>query len=163
MKRPKAAFGGWSEESSKKEVLKSDFLKLQYRMPEDERSVWSPRANTTPSEDYTDTFLSHARLYMFAERFDIQPLERLVLGNLHQTLANFTDWPDYVNDVVELLIYVYGNTEPARNGDEPMRMMLSHYVGIEMDMMLEAAVFQDLSIQNQDFLSDFCAHIMKRI
>ena len=173
IKRPKVAFGGWSEdgwskdgwseESSKREVLKLEFLNLQYSAPEDIRSVWVPRANTTPSEDYTDTFLSHARLYVFAERFDIQPLKRLTLKNLHQALTSFTVRPDCVNDIVELLIYVYGNTKPDCNGKEPMREMLSQYTGFEMDKMLKAAAFRDLLQQNQDFLEDFCAQVLRRI
>ena len=163
LKKSSTAFGGWSEESSKKEALKSDFLELMYGTPDDRRSVWVPRANTKPSEDYTDTFLSHARLYVFAEMFDIQPLKGLVLRRLHQTLASFTVWPDCVGDVVELLTFIYGNTLPAHNGEEPMRIMLSQYVGFEMDKMLKAVAFRDLLQQNQDFLNDFCAQVIKRI
>lgn len=38
---------------------------------------------TRPSEDHIDTFLSHARLYIFAAKFDIQSLKIIVLKNIH--------------------------------------------------------------------------------
>ncbi len=64
----------WAESASlpfKKEALKSAFLGLQYCKLDDERSTWVARANIALIEDYTDTFLSHAKLYVFVEKFDI--------------------------------------------------------------------------------------------
>lgn len=122
-----------------------------------------PRANSGPKEDYTNTFLSHARLYVFAEKFDIQPLKRLILKNLHQTLCIFTLWPECIVEVVALFEYVYSNTVPACNGDEPMRRMLSLYIGYEMQPLLEAAAFRDLLKKDQDLLDDFCSQVERRI
>lgn len=156
----------WAEPASppsKKEALKSAFLGLQYCKPDDERSTWVARANTAPTEDYTDTFLSHAKLYVFAEKFDIQPLKRLVLKNLHQTLAAFTLWPDCVDDIVTLLSFVYSNTITPGNGDEPIRSMLNQYVSYEMDKMVEATAFRDLLEKDRDFLDDFCSQVARRL
>lgn len=143
--------------------MKEAFLRLQYCQPDDELSTWVPRANTGPTEDYTGTFLSHARLYVFAEKFDIQPLKRLVLKNLHQTLCIFTLGAESVHDVVALLAFVYNNTIPSCNGDEPIRRMLIQYVGYEMENMVEAAVFRNLLDKDRDFLEDFCSRVARRI
>jgi len=148
---------------SKQEILKLAFLTLQYCKPADARPTWVPPANTAPTEDYTGTLLSHAKLYVFSEKFDIQPLKRLVLKNVHQTLSAFTLWPDCVGDIVSLLSFIYDSTIKARNGDEPMRRMLSQYVGYEMDRMVEAAAFRDLLERDRDFLDDFCFQVRKRI
>lgn len=36
----------------------------------------APRMISGPEEDYTDVFLSHARVFVFVGKFDIQPLKR---------------------------------------------------------------------------------------
>ena len=65
-----------------KEAMKEAFLELQLGGPDNERHPWAARANSAPSEDYTNVFLSHAHVYALAEQFDIQPLKRLALRNL---------------------------------------------------------------------------------
>lgn len=32
-----------------------------------------PRSNEGPLEDYSEVFLSHARVYVFADKYDIEP------------------------------------------------------------------------------------------
>ena len=86
----------------RKEVMKESFLVLQFCKPDDESIASAPRANSAPYEDYTNVFLSHAHVYVFAEKFDIQPLKRLALKSLHQTLAIFTLWPECVGDIAAL-------------------------------------------------------------
>lgn len=121
-----------------------------------------PRANTDSSEDYTDVFISHARLYKFAEKYDIQSLKRLCLRNLHQTLTQFTLWPESVNDVVSLLRFSYENTVSSEHGLEPLRYMLRQYVAWEMNTLVDHIPFRDLLEQNRDILDDFCSEIRQR-
>ena len=147
----------------KKEALKEAFLQQQYCLPDDEGRTDIPRANTKPTEDYTGTFLSHARLYVFAEKYQIQPLKRLVLKTLHQTLTAFTLWPDCVGDIIALIRFVYDNTLKAQHGDEPIRTMVKRYVSYEMDNMIKTAIFRDMLEADRDFLDDFCSQVEKRI
>lgn len=146
-----------------KESLKEAFVKLRFCKAGDERPIWTPRANTKASEDYTNVLLSHTRLYVFAEKYDIGSLKRLTLQNLHQTLAAFTLWPECVDDVVTLLRFAYGHTSKPEGGSEPMRVMLSRYIGYEMDKLVDETPFRDLLEEDRDFLDDFCAHIKKRL
>lgn len=143
----------------RREALKAAFVKLNYCQPGDERPKWVPCANIRPSEDYTNAFLSHARLYVFAEKFDIQPLKRLVLENVHQTLTIFRLWPDCVSAIVSLLQYVYANTLKPSHGEEPMRSLLKRYICYEMETMSKAASFRKLLGQDSDLLDDFCLHL----
>lgn len=121
------------------------------------------RANTDASEEYTDVFLSHARLYTFAEEWDIQALKRLALKNLHQTLSAFTLWPECVGDVIALLRFAYEYTSRPEVGQEPIRNLLNQYVTYEMDKMVETASFRDFLEESRDFLDDFCSHVKTRI
>lgn len=89
LKKP-PTFGSSSSRPTKKEALKEAFSKLRFCEADDERPNFTVRANNDASEEYTDVFLSYARLYVFAERWDIQPLKRLALKNLYETLSSFT-------------------------------------------------------------------------
>lgn len=79
-----------------------------------------------PQEDYTDVFLSHACLCVFAEKYDIQPLKKLSCQKLQYTLADFTLYLERVGDIAILLKYVYANTSETKDGNEDIRTMLAH-------------------------------------
>lgn len=153
-------FGGAIPPPSTKELMKELFLALQPGKSDDERTVL---VNSAPSEDYTDVFLSHTYMYVFAEKFDIQPLKRLALRYLHQTLAGFTLWPESVGDIVVLARFVYDNTSVPLNGAEPMRDMLKRYICYEMDVLVGTADFKDLLEGNRELLHDFCSMVGERI
>jgi hypothetical protein len=53
--------------------LKQSFLQREYTSRCGVISLPPTRANRGSHEDYTKVFLSHARLYVFAEKYDIQP------------------------------------------------------------------------------------------
>ena len=155
--------GGAIPPPNTKELMKELFLALQPGKSGDERTVLVSRANSAPSEDYTDVFLSHTYMYVFAEKFDIQPLKRLALRYLHQTLAGFTLWPESVGDIVVLARFVYDNTSVPLNGVEPMRDMLKRYICYEMDVLVGAADFKDLLEEDKELLHDFCSMVGERI
>lgn len=146
-----------------REEFKEAFLKLQYCAAGDERTVLAPRANSSPSEDYTDVFLSHARVYVFAEKFDIQPLKRMAMKVLHQTLSIFTLWPECLEDIVALVRFVYSETSKPAHGGEPMRSLLMRYISYEMDVLIGAVGFRDLLEENRDFLDNFCSYVKRRL
>lgn len=114
-----------------------------------------PRSNMHPQEDYTEVFLSHARLYVFAEKYDIQPLKKLSRQKLQHTLAIYTLYPERVGDITTLLKYVYANTSEAIDGIEDIRTMLAHYVGTEMDTLIKYGEIKNLMLDNGEMLGDF--------
>lgn len=146
-----------------KETMKESFLELHLCKPDEERIPIAPRANSAPSEDYTNVFLSHAHVYVFAEKFDIQPLKRLALKNLHQTLAKFTLWPECVGDIVALARFMYTPMFELFNEAESMRSILKRYIGYEMDVLIRAADFRDLLEENRELLDDVCSMVGERI
>ena len=128
------------------------------------RGFPSPRPNKNSKEDYTDVFLSHAQLYVFAEKYDIQSLKTLALGELHATLVVYTLYDVRTGDIIELLRYVYANTCKPQEGVDNMRSMIIQYVGYEMDVLMEAAEFGELIIESGgDLLRDFMKAVSTRI
>ena len=120
-----------------------------------------PRPNFSSAEDYTEVFLSHARVYVFAEKFDIQPLKRLALKILHETLTIFHLYPQRVNDIVALIRFGYNETCAPVKGSEPMRDMLKHLMSVYTSVLSEGKDFRDLLEEDRDVLDDYCSCVAK--
>ena len=144
--------------SSSKGSLRETFI-MQYHLQSFghsvDPSIPAPRGNKAPEEDYTEVFLGHARMYVFAEKYDIKPLKTLALLKLHRTLSIFTLFPERVGDIITLLKYVYANTAEAVDGNEDIRTMLAHYVGCEMETLIKDGEIKDMMLDNGDMLGDF--------
>jgi hypothetical protein len=62
---------------------------------------------------------------------------------------------------------VYANTKAAKDeegkGGEEMRVMLKHYMGFEMDVLIRAELFGELLKENEELMDDFLEMVGKRI
>ena len=114
-----------------------------------------PQSNESPQEDCTEVFLSHARLYVFAKQYDIQPLKKLARQKLHRTPADHTLFPERVGDITTWLKYVYGNIAETIDEIEDIRTMLVHFVGMEMETLMKHSEIKDLMQDRGDLLGDF--------
>ncbi|KIW89627.1 uncharacterized protein Z519_09783 [Cladophialophora bantiana CBS 173.52] len=93
-----------------------------------ETQPWQPEVNQDSRQDYTPVFLCHAKLYIFSDKYNIEPLQELVLQKLRLTLSRFILHPQRVNDVVELLKYTYANTASRDVKDDKLRDLVSDYL-----------------------------------
>ena len=151
-----------SYEISSKHKLKQAFNELRYTGHDVRTDVPPPRPNMLPSEDYTEVFLCHARLYVFAEKYDIQPLKMFAIHRLHQLLKVYRLYPERVVDITSLMRYVYANTR-ADDKAEPMRALLMHYVGCEMNTLVNSEIFKAFLEEGGSFVGDFLGIVSKRI
>ena len=162
-------WGVWSTKKGKKKkdtahaTLSKGFLRESF-ITQYEPSDWGnvadayvndARGNRIPEEDYSEVFLGHARMYVFAEKYDIQALKRLALRKLHNTLSIFTLYRERVGDITTLLKYVYANTAETVEGTKDIRTMLAQYIGCEMEMLIAYGEIKDLMLDNGDILGDF--------
>lgn len=149
--------------------LKESFLKYDYKVRHDTITLPPTRGNLEPLEDYTDVFLSHARLYVFADMYDIQILKMLALEELHSTLASYTLYDSRVSDIVALLRYVYANTSSEEGGiggggSRELRKLLTDYMGVEMKILTKDQSFKDLMFEDGgDLMGDFMKMVTLRI
>lgn len=149
---------------SSKQSLKESFIKRKETVRKYSISLPQPRENQAPNENYREVFLSHARLYVFAEKYDIQPLKALALEELQAMLAIFNLHIERTGDIIALLRYVYENTCESMEGVENMRTLMTHYVGYEMDTLMKDDNFRDLMIEDGgELLGDFMKMVRKRI
>ena len=126
----------------------TSFRKLQSRS--------SGTISQDANKDYTELFLCHAQLCVFAEKYDVQGLKKLAILNLYTVLQNFSLYPQRIGDVVALLRYVYGNTPDLENSVDELRQLMKFYVGFQMDHLLESDEFKDLLNEGGALLHDFC-------
>ena len=167
-------WGAWGttkkkDKKKKKDVSEKGSLKESFISRKWEDDAWdyagapAQRSNKAPEENYTDVFLSHAELYVFSEKYDIQPLKKLALKKLQQTLAIYTLYPSRVEDVLTLLKYVYAETAASKRKEEDIRTMLMHYVGTEMEVLETHGDIKELLTEDHEMLSDFLAMFAQRI
>lgn len=147
-----------------KEELKKAFFGRIYTVRQSVFEIPPPRPNEKPNEDYTDVFLSHAQLYVFAEKYNIQSLKILALEELHMTLDIYTLYHVRTGDIIALLQYVYANTGKSIERVEDMRALMTQYVGYKMEILMEDREFGDLMIvDGGPLMRDFMTMVAKRI
>ncbi|KAG8527780.1 uncharacterized protein KY384_007934 [Bacidia gigantensis] len=153
----------------KKNTPESTSLKQRFvswgttRFPVEPQTASDVRPNTVAMEDYTEVFLSHAQVYVFAEKYDIQPLKKLALKKLYDTLTCFALFHKRVKDILSLIKYVYAETSPSSTGTEDIRNMLMFYVATEMETVESHGGFKELLIEDPDMLGDFLATLARNI
>ncbi|KAK0246930.1 hypothetical protein LTS09_017927 [Friedmanniomyces endolithicus] len=116
----------------KHETIWQSFVETRYGSA-DRTYTNKARANTESCEEYTDVFLSHAHLYSFADRYDVEGLRELALYKLHQTLVKFTLFNERIGDVSELLCYAYDNTPERPGYQEWLRDLVLRYVACHIE------------------------------
>ena len=150
--------------STKRQRLKESFMKRTCIARPDYITLPRPRANKDPTEDYTDVFLCHARLYVFAEQYDIQPLKAQAFDELQLTLISYTLYPERTGDIVALMRYIYANTGEPVAGVEDLRTLLTAYMSYEMDVLMKDKAFKELMFEDGGaLLGDFMGVVEKRI
>lgn len=105
--------------------------------------TYDARVNGEACEDYTDVFLSHARLYVFADTYSIEKLRVLSLQKLHKCLVNFTLFPERVTDVAMLLQYAYQHTPECNSSRDDLRALLIGYVCCNLEHIRRNDVFKE--------------------
>ena len=142
----------------------SKFKKRSYHAPQP--SVFEPRQNVERCEGYRPVFLGHARLYVFAEKWDIDNLRQLSLHKLQQTLACFELYRERLVDVTELLTYAYSNDNTRDRQDDTideLRSLLAHYAACVVKDLNADASFQDFMENNGAFGRDLIQELTKRL
>ncbi|KAK3942607.1 hypothetical protein QBC46DRAFT_308858 [Diplogelasinospora grovesii] len=116
------------------------------------------RAAKEAPEDKTDFFLSHARLYVFAQCYGVSGLETLALYRLQQSLATFELRDERVGDIVELLRYCYEDAVP-----DQLRSLVVLYVACNVKKLWESSEFQELLKTHSELSTPLIGTLLKRL
>jgi hypothetical protein len=123
------------------------------------------RPNSNPTEDYTTVFLSHAQLYLFAEKWDIKSLKTLALFKLHKTLTSFTLYPVRRPDVVALLRYSFSTNHTPDLVDtvDDLRSLVMLFAVCEVENLIHCPDFLSLIGEGGQLAQHLIQMLMKRI
>ncbi|RTE82818.1 hypothetical protein BHE90_002643 [Fusarium euwallaceae] len=103
--------------------------------------------NENPHESYLPVFLSHARLYILADKYGIERLRRLALGRLHQTLIQYVVHKARIADLVALAQEIFDNTMEFDNA----RTLIVDYFVCFIEDMQESPELQEALIRGGEF------------
>ncbi|KAI9888788.1 MAG: hypothetical protein M1814_006293 [Vezdaea aestivalis] len=126
-------------------------------------STFQPHPNSKAREKYTEVFLCHARLYDFADNYDIQPLRQLSLHKLHRTLVEFTLYSERTGDVVELVRYSYSNTAETVSQCDDLRTLVIRYVACVVEDLAKDSEFRSLLREASSISEDLIMHLLERL
>lgn len=120
-----------------------------------------PIPNVRSNADYTEVFLCHAKVYVFADEKDVQPLRILALEELRAALSVFTLHEARMGDIMALVSYAYENTYYA--GDK-LRALLGEYMTLEASKLMRNESFKALILEHGGALyDDFMSYLAQRL
>jgi hypothetical protein len=110
--------------------------------------------NSSAIQNYTQVFLTHAKLYVLADKYLVENLRALCLHKLHKTLVEFTLYQKRVNDVLALVEYVFSDKTQATS-EEPLRALVLEYIVLQIHNIGGLDQFASLLGQNGAFAREF--------
>ncbi|KAI1638676.1 hypothetical protein F4809DRAFT_240424 [Biscogniauxia mediterranea] len=133
----------------------SQFKSLSYAVPAKPNEDPKP-----PPVPLSEVLLSHARLYVLADYYDIQNLMTLSLQKLHRLLASADPGTSWADAVVKLVAYSYPNT--ADHGDE-LRTLLTKYIACKIELLWDKPGFRDLLAGYGELSAAVIGHMIPRL
>ena len=122
------------------------------------------RSNKSDGEDYSEVFLCHARVYVFANMYQIPVLKRLALEELQASLAAFELYERRTCDIVKLLRYIYTETTFCTSEGETLGTVMRHYMASEMETLIKDEGFKSLLIEDGGpLLGDLMRVVARRL
>ena len=114
-------------------------------------------------EDYTEVFLCHARLYVFADVYHVEALKALALYKLRRTLAKFYLYPERVPDVVLLLQYAYSHTMDHEESIDELRDLVTDYAVCVIEVIAQDPDLQALLSDRGALAKDLVTKLLNRL
>ena len=112
---------------------------------------------------HTEGFLDHAQVYVFAEKYDIDPLRCLSLEKLHQALVRHNLRDEPVEKIFDLIQYTYSNTMDLSETTDGLRLLVISYAACVVEDLAQNAKFHSLLEQSGPAAKDLIIQMLKRL
>jgi hypothetical protein len=116
-----------------------------------------------PSAEYAEIFLIHARLYVFADQYDIQELMHLAATKLESSLESFKHFGHRAADVVQVARYVFENTQSGLEHQDELRHVIVNSITMDFEELIRSREISDLMSEGGDLVTDVCLKVAQRI
>lgn len=115
--------------------------------------------------DWEDPLLTHAKLYVMANCFLLQPLQNMALHRLKATLLLIgkpLSESLTVTNLTALIQYVYAHTDRLRKKEEPLRQLVTTFAATHFTRF-KGDDFTQLMCDGGDFVTDLMLKLNQRI
>lgn len=86
--------------------------------------VEAPGPCSPSQENYNSVLIGHVKVYIFAQKYEVEGLAHLAMKKLHAALYSFTLYPERVPEISKLLRFVHLN---LKNANDPLRTLVMAY------------------------------------
>lgn len=156
-----------SESNEDYPLQQTTFSKLRFSCPWDPPEIYCAHGFQKLDEQRKSectSLLSHARVYVLADKYDIPRLKNIAVQKLQKTLSQLMpieeEFYDYISNLIN---FVYENTPPLSTTKEPLRQLVAHYVSYpELRMFVKSKRCVRLMRECEPFAVDLCEVLMKR-
>lgn len=115
------------------------------------------------NENYAEVFLSHAKMFVFANYHGISNLEMLALHKLRNALSTFKLYESRIGDVVQLVRYIYENTVDLNEETGSLRDLVTDYATCTVEDLWKCRDFHTLLETCGDFSREIVGGMLKRL
>jgi hypothetical protein len=120
-----------------------------------------------PEDELSNKLVYHAKLYVFATMYMIQPLKDLCLHKLSRDLEAFDFKDDHTGEFAELFRYVYvntsGNDDDTIGTGSELRDLVITYAAYKAQFLVENKVFLEVVEEGGEGASAFAVSMAKRL
>ncbi|TQW06239.1 hypothetical protein IF2G_06522 [Cordyceps javanica] len=110
------------------------------------------------SKEYAEVFISHAKVYVMADYYLIQPLATLALHKLHGILCNFTLSKKRIPDIVALLQFCYQADERPF-----LRELVSAYAACKFRKLWTNMAFREVFATYPELSAAVLGNLVERL
>lgn len=133
------------------------------KMSHDKARAYLPRLE--PEDGPTSKLVSHAKLFVFANTYLIDDLQKLCLHKLHRDLLVYDLEVNGVDEIIVLLEYSYCNTEMADEGfpgvGVDLRNLAMAYAGGMATKLLKFPAFRTMIAKGGNLAVEFACLLVK--
>lgn len=124
-----------------------------------------PRKNPqTINVDWPKVLLGHARLYCFADKYGIVPLQELCLNAVRAALIDLACEGDQFDALVQMICYTLEHTSPTNHSDtHNLRAVVLDYTVIVFEVLIRNERFREFLHSNNDTSVDLLSRLSARL
>lgn len=110
-------------------------------------------------------YLLHAKVYCFADKYDILGLKQLAIDKLKQNLIDYVQLtPLRIAALTQLIGYTSENTLPPNGKDsDNLRDLIVQYTAIVFEILFKSQDFQDLLSADGEFFLEVVTQLLRRL
>ncbi|KAM0451803.1 hypothetical protein ACHAPV_006004 [Trichoderma viride] len=122
-----------------------------------------PNLGSPANYDYTDVFLHHAQMYVFADYYGIEPLQILAVQKLHRALTSLNLVAKSHHEVTRLARYTFEHTVEEEGQDDRLRTLVCLYVACKVKELWEDLEFRNVTKMFPEFATGIITSMLDRL